>query len=85
MPNTNKRVFACHELEPSAFLWARGVPFLGVEASPTTRSPNHVVFTFDDSNESCQRELLAYEAGAKVPARQFALALRALKSEILGK
>jgi hypothetical protein len=82
MPNTNTRTFSCHDLESSAFLWARGVRFLGLQSAPTARSPQHVIFAFDDSDGSCQQELLAYEGGAEIPARQFAIALKMLKDQL---
>lgn len=78
-------IFLCHSLEPSAFLWARGIHFLGIQPAPTSRSPNHVAFAFDDSDGVCQGELLSYEKGAEVSARQFALALKVLKNEICGR
>jgi hypothetical protein len=74
--------FTCHDLEPSAFLWARGARFVGIEPLPTPRNPNHVVFTFHDPDGHCQRELLAYDHGAEIPARQYALAIKQLKDQI---
>ena len=80
-PNTNDKDFACHDLEPSAFLWARGLRFVGVEPSPTSRNPNHVVFKFHDP-ALCERELSAYERGAEISAMHYALALKQLKDQI---
>src|SRR5215469_4794203 len=74
--------FSCHDLEPSAFLWARGLRFLGVFPSPSPSSPNHVVFRFHDPDGLCATELLAYQQGAEIPAQQFALALEQLKDQI---
>src|SRR5689334_2888781 len=74
--------FVCHELEPSAYLWARGVRFIGIDASPTPSNPNHVVFRFHDPDGLCEQELLAYQRDAQIPAQQYALALKQLKDQI---
>jgi hypothetical protein len=81
---TTERIntFVCHDLEPSAFLWVRGARFLGVEPSPTPTNPNHVVFRFHDPHGLCQREILAFQENADIPAREFALALRQLKDQL---
>jgi hypothetical protein len=80
--NTPGPVFACHDLELSAFLWARGARFIGIEASPTDKNPNHVVFRFHDPDGQCRHEQNAYELGGEIPARQYACALRQLKDQI---
>ena len=74
--------FICHDLGPSAFLWARGTRFVGIEPLPTSKNPNHVVFRFHDPDGLCQEELLAYDRGAEIPAQQYALALKQLKDQI---
>jgi hypothetical protein len=74
--------FTCHDLEPSAFLWARGARFVGIEPSPTTRNPNHVVFRFHDPDGLCKQEVSAFEQGAEISAQQYALALKQLKDQI---
>jgi hypothetical protein len=79
---TITHTFACHELEPSAFLWAKGLRFVGIAPAPTPTNPKHVVFKFHDPEEQCRRELLAYETGAQISAQQFALALKQLKDQI---
>ena len=79
---TIDRIYTCHDLESSAFLLARGFKFLGVFPAPTARSPQHVVFSFDDGSGCCQQELLAYETGAEIPARHFAIALKMLKDRL---
>jgi len=79
--HTDNTSFSCHDLEPSAYLWARGARFVGVEPSPTSRNPNHVVFKFHDP-DLCARELAAYERGAEISAMHFALALKQLKDQI---
>jgi hypothetical protein len=75
--------FLCHSLELSAYLWARGVRFVGVDSASTPTNPNHMVFRFHDPDELCQRELAAYDRGAQIPAQEYALALKQLKDEIL--
>jgi hypothetical protein len=74
--------FICHDLEPSAYLWARGVRFVGIDPLPTPSNPNHVVFRFHDPEGLCKQELMAYDRGALIPAQQYALALRQLKDQI---
>jgi hypothetical protein len=74
--------FLCHDLEPSAYLWARGVRFVGVDPSPTPNNPKHVVFQFHDPDGLCERELAAYGRGAEISAQQYALALKQLKDQI---
>jgi hypothetical protein len=81
-PTRKNANFICHDLEPSAFLWARGVRFVGIDALPTTNNPNPVVFRFQDPAGLCKQELLAYDRGALIPAQQYALALRQLKDQI---
>ena len=76
------RTFICHDLEPSAFLWARGARFVGIEPSPTTRNPNHVVFRFHDPEGQCQQEVAAFEKGAEISAQHYSLALKQLKDQI---
>ena len=78
-------IFTCHELEPSAYLWAKGVRFVGIEPAPTANNPRHVVFRFQHPPEVCREELSAYERGAEIPARLFALALRQLKDQIFAR
>lgn len=75
-------LFECHELESSAFLWAKGIRFIGIEPAPTPTNPQHVVFKFHDPDGQCQFELAAYDADAQVSAKQYALALRQLKDQI---
>jgi hypothetical protein len=81
-PNGKTLTFVCHDLEPSAYLWARGVRFVGVDSSPTRANPNHVVFRFHDPDGLCQKELAAYDRGAQISAQQYALALKQLKDQI---
>ncbi len=82
-PTTKKgRLFTCCDLAPSAYLWARGVRFMGIDPLPTPNNPNHVVFRFYDPDGLCKRELMAYDRGAPIPAQQYALALRQLKDQI---
>jgi hypothetical protein len=78
----HKATFVCQELEPSAYLWARGVRFVGIEPAPTPNNPRHVAFCFHHPVDLCLDELAAYERGAEIPARLFALALRQLKDQI---
>lgn len=90
MPNTNTlnerpATFICHELELSAFLWARGVRFVGVEPAPTLNNPRHVAFRFHHPAELCLEEISAYERGAEISARLFALALKQLKDQIFNR
>ena len=80
--NTPGPVFACHDLELSAFLWARGARFLGIEPSPTEKNPNHVVLRFDDPDGWCRHEQTAFALGAEIPARPYAFALKQLKDQI---
>jgi hypothetical protein len=42
-PKRDNPNFLCHDLEPSAYLWARGVRFVGIDPLPTPNNPNHVV------------------------------------------
>jgi hypothetical protein len=79
MPNTT---FTCHDLEPAAFLWVRGLRFVGVEPMPHPRSPNHVVFKFHDPEGLAEQQLSAYQLGAEVAALHYALALKRLKDQI---
>lgn len=84
-PNTvtdHNPTFVCQELDPSAYLWARGVRFVGIEPAPSPHNPRHVAFCFHDPSNLCTEELAAYERGAEIPARQFALALKQLKDQI---
>lgn len=74
--------FICHDLEPSAYLWARGVRFVGVHPLPTPNNPNHVIFIFHDPDRLCGQELKSYYRGAKIPAHEYALALKQLKDEL---
>jgi hypothetical protein len=82
LPTRKDPNFVCHDLEPSAYLWARGVRFVGIDPLPTASNPNHVVFRFHDPDGLCKQELLAYNRGALIPAQQYALALRQLKDQI---
>ena len=75
-------VFTCHDLELSAFLWAKGARFIGIKPSPTLHNPDHVVFRFHDPEGLCQNGQKAYECGAEIPAQQFAFALKQLKDQI---
>jgi hypothetical protein len=75
--------FVCHDLECSAFLWARGVKFLGIDLSPTPNNPNRVAFHFYDPNELCRHELIAFRNGAAIHAQQYAVALKLLKDQVL--
>ena len=75
--------FICDELEPSAYLWARGIRFVGIEPAPTPNNPKHVAFRFQHPAELCLEELSEYERGAEIPARLFALALKQLKDQIV--
>jgi hypothetical protein len=81
-PTRKDTNFVCHDLEPSAYLWARGVRFVGIDPLPTPHNPNHVVFRFHDPDGLCRQELLAYDRGALIPAQQYALALKQLKDQI---
>jgi len=82
MPNTSNVTFTCHDLEPAAFLWVKGLQFLGVEPMPNHRNPNHVVFKFLAPEGLAEQQLSDYELGAEVAALQFALALKRLKDQI---
>ena len=75
-------MFVSHDLESSAFLWARGARFLGVEPSPTTENPNHVVFRFYDPNGLCRHEVFAFQKGAGIAAQHYAIALKHLKEQV---
>jgi hypothetical protein len=74
--------FVCHSLEYSAYLWARGIRFVGIDRSPTASNPNHVVFRFHDPDGLCLTELAAYDRGAQIPAQEYATALKQLKDQI---
>ncbi len=76
------RLFTCYDLVATAFLWARGVRFLGLELSPTPENPNRIAFRFHDADGQCQYEVLAFHKGVAIPAQQYALALRLLKDQI---
>jgi hypothetical protein len=75
-------IFACHDLDLAAFLWANGARFLGIEPSPTDKSPTHVVFRFYDPEGQCRKDRIAFDLGAEIPAREYALALKQLKDQI---
>jgi hypothetical protein len=77
-----ERLFTCYELAPSAFLWARGARFLGLELSPTPKNPNRIAFRFHDADGLCQYEVLAFQKGVAIPAQQYALAYKLLKDQI---
>jgi hypothetical protein len=81
-PTRKNPNFVCHDLESSAYLWARGVRFVGIDPLPTASNPNDVVFRFHDPDGLCKRELMAYNRGALIPAQQYAVALRQLKDQI---
>ena len=74
--------FICHELEPAAFLWARGLRFVGIEPAPTPKNPDHAVFLFHDPEGVCVGEIGAFRQDAEIPAQQYALALRQLKDQL---
>ena len=74
--------FVCHDLESSAYLWARGIRFVGVDPNPTPANPHHVVFRFHDPDGLCRNEILAFRKGIAIPARQYALALRLLRDQV---
>lgn len=80
--NTSGTVFACHDLDLAAFLWANGARFLGVESSLTDKNPTHVVFRFNDPDGQCRKDRIAFELGAEVAAREYACALKQLKDHI---
>ncbi len=82
MTNTETHTFLCHELEPSAYLCAKGFRFLGIKPAATSTNPNHVVFCFDDHDGLCFRQVLEYRQNATIPAQPFALALKQLKDQI---
>jgi|ERR1700687_1282138 len=77
-----ERLFTCYDLASSAFLWARGVRFVGLEPSPTPENPNRIAFRFHDANGLCRYEVLAFQKGVAIPAQQYALALKLLKDQI---
>jgi hypothetical protein len=77
-----ERLFTCYDLVPSAFLWARGARFVGLELSPTPENPNRIAFRFHDPDDLCQNEILAFQKGVAIPAEQYALALKLLKDQV---
>ena len=77
-----ERLFTCYDLAPSAFLWARGVRFVGLELSPTPENQNRVAFRFHDVHGLCKYEVLAFQKGVAIPAQQYATALRLLKDQV---
>ena len=77
-----ERLFTCHDLAPSAFLWARGAKFVGLELSPTLKTPNRIAFQFHDPDGLCRYDVQAFQKGVLIPAHQYALALKLLKDQI---
>ncbi len=76
-------VYTCDDLELSAFLWTRGVRFLGIEGAPTLANRRHMVFKFHDPDGACDIEADAYVNGAEISAREFAHSLRQLKDHLV--
>jgi hypothetical protein len=80
--NNYDLTFTCHELEQSAYLWARGIRFTGIQPAPTPWNPKHFAFQFHDPDGLCKETLGAYDHGAEIPARLYALALKQLKDQL---
>jgi hypothetical protein len=84
MPQTSQDpTFLCHDLESSAYLWVRGVRFVGIDCAPTPTNPNHVVFRFYDPDRLSRHEFLAFRKGVAIPAKQYAIALKLLRDQVL--
>jgi hypothetical protein len=83
MSKSTDAIFICHDLDTAAYLWARGIRFLGVQAAPTATNPRHVAFRFSNFNRVCEDEIAKYVGGAHISAREFALSLRQLKDQLV--
>lgn len=74
------RIHSEPEITIAAFLWCKGLQFLG--CVPDCDRRNHLVFEFEDEGERAVGLTREFLNGGQVAAKQYAAALSDLKAQL---